>query len=353
MPRKFVSSFICACLVGACSNTSKISQQTPKTKLRQLAKKHNVLIGAAAAPEQFQSSRYAKTLSSEFNALTAENVMKWGIIHPGRHEYDFAKADELVAFAQNHNMKVRGHALVWHQQNPGWLTSKAWSREELIQILEDHIKTVVSRYRGKVYAWDVVNEGIDNGGYRNTMWYKTIGPEYISLAFKFAKEADPDVLLYYNDYSISQINTKSNAVYELAKELLKNNTPIDGIGFQLHLTLDFSHNFNSVRRNIKRFAKLNLLIDFTEIDIRMPSPATNGNLKKQADWYYQLGEIMLENPDHCKVFTVWGLSDANSWIPGFFPGYGHGLLFDEAFKPKLAYNAVSAALELNQTKNQP
>src|SRR5690606_5078017 len=138
-------------------------------------------------------------------------AMKFGPLRPSRNTFNFNAADALIDFAEANDMQVRGHTLLWHNQNPDWLNNGNFSRDEMIEIMREHITTVVGRYRGRIVAWDVVNEAIaDNGQLRNTIWLQTIGPEYIEMAFEFAHEADPQALLFYNDYNAEGSGTKSD-----------------------------------------------------------------------------------------------------------------------------------------------
>lgn len=195
--------------------------------LRESAEQRGFFIGAAVAIRPLKDdSTYRETLRREFNIIVAENAFKWTGAHPSRTAYNFADTDALVDFARANKMRIRGHTLVWHRQIPAWLKNGTFTRDEAIAILRDHILALVGRYRGKVWAWDVVNEAIDESGagFRtDSFWYKKIGPEYIKLAFEFAREADPRARLYYNDYSIEGTDKKSDAVYNLVRDLKTGN----------------------------------------------------------------------------------------------------------------------------------
>ncbi|MBI3537985.1 MAG: endo-1,4-beta-xylanase, partial [Chloroflexi bacterium] len=210
------------------SNPSPTISPAPKAtvvptiaqSLRALAFNRGIQIGAAINVDALKKdAQYAATLAREYSALTPENVMKMGPLRPTQTTYKFDDADYLVNFAQTNGMQVRGHTLVWHNQIPKWLSDGNFSREQLIAILREHITTVVARYRGKIAAWDVVNEAIDDktGNLRETIWSKGIGAEYIEMAFRFARDADPNVKLIYNDYSGEATNKKSDAIYNLVK----------------------------------------------------------------------------------------------------------------------------------------
>ena len=288
---------------------------------------------------------YQETARSEFNFLTPENQMKWDSIHPARTTYNFPPADQHVAFAQANGMKVHGHTLVWHQQNPSWLTNGNFSSSEMTTILNDHIDTVMGHYRGQVAVWDVVNEAFEDNGARRTsasVWQTRLGPQYIELAFRRARTADPSAVLLYNDYNIETINAKSNAVYAMAQDFVQRGVPIDGIGLQMHLTnggLDYA----SLASNMQRFAALGLDIYITEMDVRLPTPASSSSLSAQATIYQNVLDRCLLQPA-CKALQVWGIPDKYSWVPDTFPGTGAPLLFDDNYNPKPAYYAVQTRL---------
>ncbi len=311
---------------------------------RKVADDRGLRFGAAVEPHQLLEEDFAKTLVSNYNTVTAENRMKWSFIHPEKDVYDFSGSDAIVKFAMDNDMDVRGHALMWHIQNPEWLEEGDFTPEELEVILEDHIKTVVTQYKGQIYAWDVVNEMFENGQYRETLWYKAFGPDYIEKALIWAREADPDVLLYLNDYGVEEVNIKSNAFYDLAKELLDKGVPLDGIGLQFHMQNDNPLDILSVYTNVKRFVDLGLQVDFTEIDVRIRQPITDEKLAKQGDIYREVAGIVV-GLDGADNFTTWGITDQYSWVPGFFDGYDAALPFDRSYEPKPAFDQVLALLE--------
>src|SRR5688572_3230059 len=196
-------------------------------------------IGVAVSPRALKTDE-AGLIVKEFNSLTAENAMKMGPIHPKENEYYWKDADSIAAFAEKNSLKMRGHTLCWHQQAPRWMfvgeNGAPVSKEVLLARLKDHITTVVKRYKGKVYAWDVVNEAVSDSRdtfLRNSVWLKICGEEYIAKAFQWAHEADPDALLFYNDYNeISSV--KREKIYKLVKSLKDAGVPIHGVGLQGH-----------------------------------------------------------------------------------------------------------------------
>jgi endo-1,4-beta-xylanase len=313
--------------------------------LRSLARDRGIQIGTAVAAGTLRTDkRYAETLAQEFNSITPENAMKMGPLRPSRERYDFAAADAIVDFAQDHNMQVRGHALVWHQQLPSWLTEGTWARDELIEILREHIMTVVGRYRGRVAAWDVVNEAVANDcRLGDTFWMQGIGPEYIDMAFRWAHEADPDALLFYNDYGCEGLEPKSDAVYELAGDLLERQVPIHGVGLQMHIRVGQPHRPENVLANMERLGELGLEVHITEIDVSIYGDPSESMLDQQAKIYRDMMDACLSAPS-CGAFVLWGFTDRHSWIPSHFPGWGSALILDESYQPKLAYAALGDVL---------
>lgn len=327
---------------------TKVPTRDPS--LRAAAAARGLHIGAAAGPQYIENEEaYRNTLGGEFNELTPENEMKWQTIHPERNRYNFCPGDKLVAFAEANGMAVRGHVLVWHQQNPSWLTTGNFDREELIQILKDHIFTVVGHYRGKILEWDVVNEAFNgDGGFldtQDTIWYRGIGPEYIDMAFHWAHEADPGAKLFYNDYNGAEINAKSNATYQYIQGMITRGVPIDGVGYQFHILGEWSPSIASVAQNFQRIADLGLETNITELDVRLrhqpdpSSPITEAQYEQQADRYRNVMQLCLESGS-CKSFVVWGISDLHSWVPSAFSPYDDALLFDRSYQPKPAYTAL-------------
>jgi endo-1,4-beta-xylanase len=270
--------------------------------------------------------------------------MKFGPIHPEPDTYNFEDADAIVAFAQEHDMLVHGHTLVWHQQTPAWIEDEDWTRDELMAVLREHITTVVRHYKGQIAVWDVVNEALtDNGTMRQTVWYKGIGPDYIDLAFQWAHEVDPDALLIYNDYQVKDINRKSDGMVELVKGMLERGIPIHGVGFQMHITSNSNLSESSMRDNMQRFSDLGLEIHITELDARVHGDPNPKKLDRQAEVYRQAMHLCLA-ANNCTSFIMWGLTDRYSWIPSTKPGFGHALIFDTQYQPKPAYDALQEIL---------
>lgn len=315
--------------------------------LRDLAEKRGLRVGTAVSPGPLTNEPiYAETLAREFNQVEPENAAKFGPIHPRQDQYNFDPVDALVSFATDHHMTVRGHTLVWHNQNPAWLTRGTFNAEQLADIQHDHIRTVVGRYAGKIYAWDVVNEAFnDNGTLRKTIWCDTQSTAYIERALRWAHEADPTALLFYNDYAAEGINAKSDAIYAMAKDFKTRGVPLNGIGLQMHLTAK-PPTMESMEANIRRITGLGLQVQYTELDVRLSlidGHATEESLATEAKIYGGLTALCLKYK-LCTAIQTWGFTDAHSWIDNQYKGMGAGLEIDEKYQPKPAYKAMQAAM---------
>jgi endo-1,4-beta-xylanase len=265
--------------------------------------------------------------------------------HPKRDTFDFEIPDRVAAWGAEHHMLVRGHTLVWYPYVPKWLSESRLSAAERSALVEKHIRTVVGRYAGRIYAWDVVNEPFEpNGTFRKSFYYNNIGKDYIEKALRWAHEADTGALLFINDYNTEEINKKSTALYDLAKDLKSRGVPLHGIGFQMHLAVEKPTDWASVAENLERFAALGLEIHFTEADVKIREPADSTALLKQAAIYGELTRVFLAQKQ-CRALIVWGLSDTTSWIPAYFKGYGSACILDSNYQPKPAFRAIQSALE--------
>lgn len=339
-----------------------IDEATDPNTLRYYAEQNGKWIGTAISMWKNdltnESLGETKEVGAQFNMLVAENEMKWDALEPSRNEFNYWSADNLVSYAQRNNMKMRGHCLAWHSQLPTWVSSdgkkndKNWSREEALQILKNHITKVVQHYKGKVSEWDVVNECLSDDqttvrsnpdGYdlRESVWTRAIGEDFIDSAFVYAHRADPDAILYLNDYGVElQGKAKSLAFYNLAMRLKASDIPIDGVGLQCHFSIG---DVDSVKlaKTVKRYADAGLKCIITELDMGIPS-TTTANLEEQARNYRVITDIMLNN-DNCPNLVIWGLKDNNSWREPSNP-----LLYTAGLARKPAWYAVRSALRHNK-----
>ncbi len=305
-------------------------------------------IGAAVNLRTIESQQ--DLLANHFNSITAENDMKFIEIQPAQGQFTFEKADQLAAFAKKNGMKMRGHTLVWHNQTPDWVflddNGDKVDRETLLQRMKDHINTVMKRYKGTIFCWDVVNEAVTDEGpelYRPTKWLEIIGEDYIEKAFEFAHEADPDALLFYNDYNESNPQ-KREKIYKLVKSLVDKGVPIHGVGLQAHWNL-VNPSLEDIRTAIDRYASLGLKLHLTELDVSVfnhedkrtdLSEPTPEMLELQAERYLQVFHLLREYRASITSVTFWGAADDYSWLSDF-PVKGRKnwpFLFDENHQPK-------------------
>jgi len=320
----------------------------PAPGLRDLAAPLGLRIGAAFNDDPtLLDPSYATTLAREFDMGVSENHMKWQFVHPAPTTYDFKVADAQVGFAEGHGMTYRGHNLAWSRQNPAWLVTGPFTRDERIQQLRDHIAAVVGHYAGRVAQWDVVNEAFDGlADPLHDPWSVSIGfPEYLDIAFTAAHAADPTAKLFYNDYNLQAPNSKFDHLIDLVAGMKARGVPIDGIGFESHLSARSctAKCTNDTLKNMLRAHALGLEVAITELDVSVQLPATSQKLDQQASVYRSVLEACLLAPN-CHTFMMWGFTDKYSWIPSFVHGYGAALPFDEQYQPKPAYAAMAATL---------
>jgi endo-1,4-beta-xylanase len=360
-------------ICGTVNTGHALAQQTDQAL--KTAYKNNFLMGTALNREHiFEKNEKAdRLIKGEFNAITAENVMKSAMIHPEYNRYDFEQADRFVAYGLKNKMYVVGHTLIWHSQLSPFV-SKISSADSLKLFMADHIKTIVGRYSGKIASWDVVNEALnEDGTLRPSVFFNKLGDRYIQEAFELAARADPKVELYYNDYNIEQPAKRKGAM-EIIRKLQANGTKIDGVGIQGHWHLS-NNNLKDIEDAIVDFSKLGIKVAFTELDISvLPNPENlNGADVGQrfegksainpypdalpdsvetalAKRYEDIFRIFLKHRDKISRVTFWGVDDGHSWLNGWpVPGRtNYPLLFDRAFEPKKAYEAILKLTSVNK-----
>lgn len=316
--------------------TAVPAQASSPSTLRTAADSRGIAFGTAVnANALSQNTGYRSRLGAEFGSVTPEDAMKWAVVEPIRGQYDFTGADQIVDFATQHGQAVRGHTLVWHESLPDWLTTGSFTTDELRAMLKAHIEVLLSRYAGRVGVWDVVNEAFaEDGSLRSSFWLQRLGPGYVADAFRWAHAADPTAKLDLNDYGIESIGPKSSALYALVRDLRAQGVPIDGVGVQTHAMV--SSQLSQLTRVLRRFADLGVDVAITELDVRMPVPVQSGALAAQAAVYGRAIAACLAVP-RCRSVTVWGFTDAYSWVPAAFPGWGAADLLDGAMVDKPAY----------------
>lgn len=318
-------------------------------------------IGVAVSPHALQTDEAALILQ-QFNSITPENAMKMGPVHPAEKIYYWKDADSIVAFAQRHHLRIRGHNLCWHNQAPRWFftdsSGKTVSKEVLLQRLKEHITTVVSRYKGKIYAWDVVNEVISDKPdeyFRPSKFYEICGEEFVAKAFQYAHEADPNAILFYNDYN--EINpVKREKIFRLVKSLKEAGIPIGGLGLQAHWAVN-EPSRAQLDSTLQRFSQLGVTLQITELDVSVypkehvarewraadaDTAFTPAKEAQQAALYRMCFELFRQYRNVISGVTFWNISDRGSWLDNF-PVKGrkdYPLLFDKNLKPKKAFREV-------------
>jgi len=361
----FTRTALCATLLLGAA----MAQQP--TSLRQ-AYQGDFYIGAAInrAQAEGQDKLGDSIVISQFNSISPENDLKWGIVHPEPGRYNFGPADAYVAFGQQHHMWIVGHNLVWHNQVPAWVfrdeKGNLLTRDALLARMKDHIFTVVGRYKGKIQSWDVVNEALnEDGTLRQSMWEKIIGPDYIAKAFEYAHQADPKAQLTYNDYNLENEPKREGAI-RLVKQLQAEGVPIDCVGLQNHDNLTWPTPAQE-DATISAFAALGVKVAISELDIDVLPPATkqetaevsvkiaqNPKLnpwpsglpdavqQQLAQRYADLFRVFLRHRGQISRVTFWGVTDPDSWKNNWpVPGRtDYPLLFDRQGKPKPAFDAV-------------
>lgn len=311
-------------------------------------------IGSAVSARSIRTHR--DLLLKHFSSITPSNEMKFSSVHPTESAFQFLFSDSIADFAQANGMLLRGHVLVWHQQTPQWVFEQAdgspASRDLLLDRMREHIHTLVSRYRGKAYCWDVLNEAVDDKGtdyLRRTKWLEIIGPDYIEKAFQYAHDADPDALLFYNDYN-EVAPEKRKKIIRLVTELRAKDVPIHGIGLQGHWSIH-SPSIDAIDEALEEYASLGLPLQITELDISVFSFAdlrtdlmapTDEMMKLQAEKYEKVFELFRRYRDVITGVTLWGTADDHSWRHNF-PVRGRRdwpLLFDFDHQPKESFFRV-------------
>ncbi|HET9386683.1 MAG TPA: endo-1,4-beta-xylanase [Gemmatimonadales bacterium] len=319
------------------------------------------LIGTALdfrTPMEFTSAEL-DFIRSQFNAITPENSMKPGPVHPQEQSWNWTQPDTLVQFAQDNGIRVFGHCLVWHAQTNPWFFQDA-NRDVLLARLRNHIHTLVGHFKGRLSSWDVVNEAINDGeqgtgeNLRESPWLKIVGADFLTQAFRFAREADPAVALLYNDYSIES-GAKHQSSLLLLRRLVADGAPITGVGIQGHWSLPAltTQKYEEIDRAIENYRALKLRVSITELDVSVTGtaggqlgrgqanaePPSPDVLAAQADAYGKLFTIFMTHRAAIDRVTFWGLSDRRSWRRTRYP-----LAFDADYQPKPALQAIIDAV---------
>ncbi len=367
-------------ILFSCQNTEptqkELTTKKEKTTLKDAYEEH-FLIGTTLSKQHINQEipKAAALIPREFNAITAENMMKWMNIHPAKDSFDFSMSDKFVALGQQQEMFMVGHTLVWHSQLADYMNEMT-DKEALEAHLKNHIETIVGRYKGKIDGWDVVNEALnEDGTLRESIFLKVLGEEYLEKIFRWAAAADPSAELYYNDYNIEQ-PAKRKGCIEMIKKLQAKGVKIDGVGIQGHWSL-LGASIKDIEDSILEFAALGLKVDFTELDITvLPNPwdlkgaEVSQNFEgspfmnpypeglpdsvqvKLANRYQSLFELFVKHKDKINRVTFWGVHDGHSWLNNWpiKDRTNYPLLFDREFNPKPAYFEV---LKIGQAIDPP
>jgi endo-1,4-beta-xylanase len=333
--------------------------------LRAHAEARGLLVGCAAVPGRLDGERdYADLVAAQANILVAENAMKWKALRPAPDKFDFRGADAILAFASSHGQKVRGHNLCWHEALPDWFDGTV-TKDNARQILTEHIRTVAGRYAGKLHSWDVVNEAIDMksghpDGLRKSPWLELVGPDYIDVAFRTAREADPVALLTYNDYGIEEESAEQTAKRErvllLVQGMKKRGVPIDAVGVQSHLSASDPLPGAGLRDFVRELERMKLQVVVTELDVNertLEGPVSDRDAEV-ARVYKNYVTMMVAEPNVSAVLT-WGITDRYTWLDA--PKYERPdgqpqrcLPFDADYQPAPAFFALRDAVDSRRPK---
>ncbi len=361
MKKVFFPVFACLFIFQFCNSSKKLNSSPEESKTLKNVYKDYFTMGVAVSPQSLKTDE-AGLITEQFASITPENAMKMGPIHPRENVYNWTGGDSIAAFAKRNNLKLRGHTLCWHNQTPRWfftdsstVPAKQVTKEQLLQRLKEHITTVVSRYKGTIYAWDVVNEVISDKKdeyFRPSLFYQICGEEFVEKAFEYAHIADPNALLFYNDYNeISPV--KREKIIKMVKGMQAKGIPIHGIGLQAHWALN-EPSREELEKTLEDFSKLGLKIQITELDISVYDKEHDARERKSSDYdttftpaielrqqevYKMCFELFRKYKQHISGITFWNISDRRSWLDNF-PVRGrkdYPLLFDKNLKKKKAF----------------
>ncbi|KAI0912954.1 family 10 glycosyl hydrolase [Ustulina deusta] len=318
-------------------------------QLNKLAKAAGKLyFGSATDNGELTDTSYVDILSDtdEFGQLTPGNAQKWQYIEPSQGVFSYTSGDQIADLAATNGQLLRCHTLVWYSQLPSWVSSGSWTVDTLTSVVNTHISNEVGHYKGQCYAWDVVNEALnEDGTYRENVFYTVLGDSYFALAFAAAEAADPDAKLYYNDYNIESTGSKQAGVVKIVSLVKAAGAKIDGVGMQAHLIVGSTPSQSSMQSAMASYVAAGITeVAYTELDIRFSSlPATDAGLQQQATDFATVTKACVAEAA-CVGITIWDLTDKYSWIPNTFSGQGAALLYDEDLSKKPAWTAVSSVL---------
>ena len=331
------------------ATTSSGQEPEPGTALKDAAT--TFAVGMAVRAGRL-TGQHGAVLEKEFNSLTAEYEMKMNIMYPSQGNYDFSKADAIVDYAEANGMHVHGHALIWHSATPSWVENFGGTDAEFEAMVEDYIKTTVARYKGRVRSWDVVNEAFNDGSgtLRNSVFLQKMGPDYIKKCYQWTREADPDVLIFYNDYNMVTDATKRGAALALMDEFIADGVPVEGFGFQMHISYN-GPSKSQIANASQEVVDRGLLLHFSELDVRanpnnnLTSLTESRSIGQQAK-VREVVEVYNGIPAANKfTLTIWGLKDNESWLIDFWGHIDWPLFYDDQFNIKKAHTGFLEGLE--------
>ena len=336
------------------------SPSLPTPPLKSLAANHSVELGNFAMSSYLNDQRYSSILSSQFNLALIDNTPNWyftdGGLRPGPTTYNFKTMNKVVAYGQNHNMRLQAHHLVWGEEKwlPDWLKNGHYTSSQLLGLMHDHINTVAGRYKGQIQEWTVVNEAFTRQQHLyglHDWWADSIGStDYIDQAFIWAHQADPHAKLILNDFDNEHFNSVSNAMYDYIKSAKARGVPIDGIGMQMHIDGTHPPLMNEVTQNMQRFGQLGIKVYVTEFDVNMSAVPAPDTVKDtiEAGIYYEMMRACIDAGD-CHSFSSLGITDKETWYNYMGPTTADArpLMFDANYNPKPAFYAFRNALAQN------
>lgn len=318
-------------------------------------------VGSSVRFKEFlKDEQLMKLHGVNFSSFTTGSAMKMHRISPTKGTYHFEEADKAVEYTKENNQRLFGHNLIWHSSTPQWVKDLAEDPKALDQFMKEYIHTYVGRYKGIVHGWDVLNEGMETvgGEYRKTMWYNALGKEYIAKAFRYAHEADPEAILFYNDFNIERDTAKLHGVIRMIDELKEEGVPITGLGFQMHIRMDIPD--ETIAYCLKKGAETGLQIHLSEVDvifnthddskgggIQLYEELTDEMKEQQSEKYYNLVKMYrtIVPKEQQYGITFWGFNDRDTWIKRFFNINDWPCIYDEELKPKPAYYGFKRGLE--------
>jgi len=334
-------------LIVNCKDSATQSEEGPLEP--NLRNSPNFPIGFAIQEWQLTNGNYVNLLKKDGASITAEYEMKMSPMYNNPSAIDFSKTDAFVEFAEQFDIRIHGHALIWHSATPTWIENFSGTNAEFETLIENYIKEVVGRYKGRIASWDVVNEAFEDGSghpLRNSVFRQKLGPDYIAKAFQWAREADPDVLLFYNDYSLASNGTKLTAVLDLVDDLKDRNMPIDGVGFQMHVSYDWP-SISAIQAATSKVISRKLQIHYSELDIRINPNETETEYnavlaQRHVNRINEIVTLYRTVPDEYRFgITNWGVKDDDTWLRDFWDNQNEWpLLYDDNFQPKEAHQSI-------------